>query len=89
MSPDAMTSMIIEEMVKANVRLDASVAEPISSALSRISALHDGRITELLQHNNELLDRARKAERLVEDLKVSLKGCATVVGMMARMEESK
>lgn len=89
MITNKMISIVIEEMTRAEIKLDASIAEPISAALQRIAKENDARVTELIRHNNELLERARKAEHLVDSLKVSLKGCATVVGMFAQMEEVK
>ena len=43
----------------------------------------DARIDELLHTNNEYLERARVAERLNDELKLSIAGCARLFGQLA------
>lgn len=53
--------------------------------LAELLARHDARVTELLQANNEMLERARAAERRAYAAESALVACARVAGEVAKL----
>jgi hypothetical protein len=75
------------EIVSRHLGTDTDgVLAPVARAISdEIAEIHDRRVTELLAHNNELLDRARKAEADATASRNAMLSVAIVAGGFARM----
>lgn len=67
----------VESLRDEIYRLLASIAER--------EIRHDARVTELLAHNSELIERARVAERRCADLEHALLASAYVAGEIGRI----
>lgn len=89
-----MNSHDIEHLV-ARLRSDQSnmtiaiAAREAAEFLENVDVDHDARVTELLEHNNDLLVRARTAELRARTLEAALLSLAKVAGDIAtiRMRE--
>lgn len=83
-----LTRAIVIGLITANIKPDDRQID-IEMVADQIAGIiiesHDARVTGLLQHNNELEERARVAEREVNRLTKSLLFGAALIGELSRI----
>lgn len=58
-----------EAALRSAIFTDAEYVKAVDERVQEMTAKHDARVTELLKANNAMLERARKAEREVDEMK--------------------
>lgn len=68
----AEVSILEWPQIVSRMREAADAVEQRDAEIERLRSAHDARVAELLESNNALLDRARKAEAMAEKLAEAL-----------------
>ncbi len=76
--------LIYGREVEADVSLSGEQWDALCEAAEKVIA-HDRRVTELLQANNELLERSRGADRQVKALRSMVGSLSRVMVKMVKM----
>lgn len=82
------TDMPTSDPQISRTRIDSVNIAELADHLNLHFLRKDARIDELLQTNNDYLERARAAERLNDELKLSIAGCARLFGQLAALVKS-
>ncbi len=85
MTKEYLLRLLNSEFKHADVLPPEQIAMAIESVAADAFAHHDQRVTELIEHNNELLDRSRKAEAEIKRLTHGLLAAGVTIGEMARV----
>lgn len=80
--------MIRSRMIRGEGDLEVITDEEWEAVLAAVEN-HDRRVTELLTANNELLERARKAERNNRDLEAAVAGSVALAARLIEMIREK